>query len=219
MPTFSLMAMHILAWISPQNEKAEGKAVIQDMSGYAYLSGFFLSPANKLSYLCQRIKLTFKWSDRTFDVLVRGYPISLFLVVSGYCTHAFCCPTEVINIFHCDSEALQKWLIFSLLQKAIFFSLLSCCILWAVARQNKGCTVEGFWVGKTQHSESGYDAHFVWLYYKHTVQPSAVRQKLCFVKNDQGPIFQKELMFANEIFWKQSVHENYIWSFKVTSIL
>lgn len=46
MPTFSLMAMHILARISPQNEKAEGTAVIQDLSGYAYLSGFFLSSAN-----------------------------------------------------------------------------------------------------------------------------------------------------------------------------
>lgn len=40
------MSMHILAWISPQNEKAEGTGVIQDLLGYAYLSGFFLSAAN-----------------------------------------------------------------------------------------------------------------------------------------------------------------------------
>lgn len=46
MPTFILTAMHILARISPQNEKAEGTAVIQDLSGYAYLSSFFLSSAN-----------------------------------------------------------------------------------------------------------------------------------------------------------------------------
>lgn len=46
MPTFILMAMHILAQNSPQNKKAEGTAAIQDLSGYAYLSGFFVSSAN-----------------------------------------------------------------------------------------------------------------------------------------------------------------------------
>lgn len=69
---------------------------------------------------------------------------------------------------HWNNFSLQHWDIAKMINlstspESQFSSLFSSWILCTVGRQNKGCTVEGFWIVKAQHSESGYGGHFLWF--------------------------------------------------------